>query len=127
MRDHGKRSEKHGHFHFGRHEWTFLDGTVLERRILHPERSAPHAKLFVVRLEPPGQPPLTVELTLHPSDQDYTSIAQPEAGEVRGFLYDQKSGKLAFNIEDDRNNLNVMLSEADALAAELERELDSDY
>ena len=25
--------EKHGHFHFGHHEWVFLDGTVLERRI----------------------------------------------------------------------------------------------
>ncbi len=105
----------------------FLDGTVLERRILHPERSAPHAKLFVVRLQPPGQPPLTVELTLHPSDRDYTDIAQPEAGEVRGFLYDPKSGKLQFNLEDDRNNLTVMLGDADAMAAELERELDGGY
>jgi hypothetical protein len=122
MRDH----EKRGRFHFGRHEWVFLDGTVLERRILHPERPAPHAKLFVVRLEPPGQPPLTVELTLHPGDRDYTDIAQPEAGEVRGFLYDPQSGKLEFNLEDDRNNLTVMLSDADAMAAELERELDGD-
>jgi hypothetical protein len=127
MRDHEKHGEKHGHLHFGRHEWVFLDGKVLERRILHPERSAPHAKLFVVRLQPPDQPPLTVELTLHPSDRDYTDIAQPEAGEVRGFLYDPKSGKLQFNLEDDRNNLNVMLSSADAMAAELERELDGDY
>jgi hypothetical protein len=127
MRDHEKHGEKHGHFHFGHHEWAFLDGTVLERRILHPERSAPHAKLFVVRLDPPGQPPLTLELTLHPSDRDYTDIAQPEAGEVRGFLYNPKSGKLQFNLEDDRNNLNVMLSDADAMAAELERDLDSDY
>ena len=127
MRDHEKHGEKHGHFHFGHHEWAFLDGTVLERRILHPERSAPHAKLFVVRLEPPGQPPLTLELTLHPSDRDYADIAQPEAGEVRGFLYDPKSGKLEFNLEDDRNNLNVMLSDADAMAAELERDLDGDY
>jgi hypothetical protein len=120
MRDH----EKRGRLHFGRHEWVFLDGTVLERRILHPQRPAPHAKLFVVRLEPPGRPPLTVELTLHPSDRDYTDIAQPEAGEIRGFLYDPKSGKLEFNLEDDRNNLAVMLSDADAMAAELERELD---
>ncbi len=127
MRDHGKRGETRGHFHFGRHEWLFLDGTVLERRILHPERSAPHAKLFVVRVEPPGQPPLTVELTLHPSDRDYTDIAQPEAGEVRGFLYHPKSGKLKFSLEDDRNNLAIMLSDADAMAAELEKELNGDY
>ena len=104
-----------------------MDGTVLERRILHPGRPAPHAKLFVVRLDPPGQPPLTVELTLHPGDRDYTDIAQPEAGEVRGFLYDPKSGKLQFNLEDDRNNLTMMLSNADAMAAELERELDGGY
>jgi hypothetical protein len=123
MRDH----EKRGRLHFGRHEWVFLDGTVLERRILHPQRPAPHAKLFVVRLEPPGRPPLTVELTLHPSDRDYTDIAQPEAGEIRGFLYDPKSGKLEFNLEDDRNNLAVMLSDADAMAAELEKELDDGY
>jgi hypothetical protein len=102
MRNHEKQGEKHGHLHFGHHEWVFLDGTVLERRILHPGRSAPHAKLFVVRLEPPGQPPLTVELTL------------------RSFLYDPKSGKLEFNLEDDRNNLTVMLSNADAMAAELD-------
>jgi hypothetical protein len=76
---------------------------------------------------PPGQPPLTVELTLHPSDRDYTDIAQPQAGEVRGFLYDPKSGKLEFNLEDDRNNLTVMLGDADAMAAELERELDGGY
>ena len=127
MRDHEKHGEKHGHLHFGHHEWVFLDGTVLERRILHPGRPAPHAKLFVVRLDRTGQPPLTVELTLHPSDRNYTDIAQPEAGDVRGFLYDPKSGKLEFNLEDDRNNLNVMLSEADAMAAELERELDGGY
>jgi hypothetical protein len=78
-------------------------------------------------LEPPGQSPLTVELTLHPSDRDYTDIAQPEAGEVRGFLYDQKSGKLEFNLEDDRNNLTVMLSAADAMAAELKEDVDDDY
>ena len=125
MRDHEKRGERHGHLHFGRHEWVFLDGKVLERRILHPQRSAPHAKLFVVRLEPPGQPPVTVELTLHPSDRDYTDIAQPEAGEVRGFLYDPKSGKVEFNLEDDRNNLAVMISAADAMAAELRQ--DDDY
>jgi hypothetical protein len=118
---------KHGRFHFGHHERVFVEGTVLERRILHPGRPAPHAKLFVVRLEPPGEPPLTVELTLHPSDRDYTDIAQPEAGEVRGFLYDPKSGKLQFNLEDDRDNLTVMLSDADAMAAELERELDGGY
>ncbi len=104
-----------------------MDGTVLERRILHPGRPAPHAKLFVVRLAPPDQPPFTVELTLHPSDRDYTDIAQPEAGEVRGFLYDPKSGKVQFNLEDDRNNLTVMLADADAVAAELERELDGGY
>ena len=127
MRDHEKRGEKHGHLHFGHHEWVFLDGTVLERRILHPQRSAPHAKLFVVRLEPPGQPPVTVELTLHPSDRDYTDIAQPEAGEVRAFLYDPKSGKLQFNLEDDLNNLTVMLSAADAMAAELKQDRDDDY
>ena len=127
MRDHDKRGEKHGHLHFGHHQWVFLDGTVLERRILHPQRPAPHAKLFVVRLEPPGQGPLTVELTLHPGDRNYTDIAQPEAGEVRGFRYDPKSGKAEFDLEDDRNNLNVMLADADALAAELERELDGGY
>jgi len=49
------------------------------------------------------------------------------AGEVRGFLYDQKSGKLEFNLEDDRNNLTVMIGDADAMAAELERELDGGY
>lgn len=124
MRDHDKRGEKHGRFQIGQHDWVFLDGTVLERRILHPARPAPHAKLFVVRLDPPGQPPLTVEVTLHPGDRDYTSIAQPEAGEVRSFRYDPKSGKLEFDLEDDRNNLAVMLSDADAMAAELERELD---
>jgi hypothetical protein len=127
VRDHEKRGEKHGHLHFGHHEWVFLDGKVLERRILHPQRSAPHAKLFVVRLEPPGQPPLTVELTLHPSDRDYADIAQPEAGEVRSFLYDPKSGKLEFNLEDDRNNLTVMISAADAMAAELKKDVDDDY
>jgi len=127
MRDHEKHGEKHGHLHFGHHEWVFLDGTVLERRILHPGRPAPHAKLFVVRLDRTGQPPLTVELTLHPSDRNYTDIAQPEAGEVRGFLYDLKSGKVEFNLEDDRNNLTVMLSGADAMAAEMERELDGGY
>ena len=127
MRDHEKRGERRSRFHFGHHEWAFVDGTVLERRILHPGRPAPHAKLFVVRLEPPGQPPLTVELTLHPGDRDYSDIAQPEAGEVRGFLYDPRSGKLEFNLEDDRNNLTVMLSEADAMAAALESELDVDY
>jgi hypothetical protein len=127
MRDHEKHGERHGHFGFGHHDRVFLEGTVLERRILHPERSAPHAKLFVVRVEPPGQPPLTLELTLHPSHRDYADIAQPEAGEVRRFLYDLKSGKLEFSLEDDRNNLTVMLSEADAMAAELEKELDGDY
>jgi hypothetical protein len=35
-------------------------------------------------------------------------------------LYDPKSGKLEFNLEDDRNNLTVMFSDADAMAAELE-------
>jgi hypothetical protein len=123
MRDH----EKRGHFHFGHHGWVVLDGTVLERRILHPERSAPHAKLFVVRLEPFGQPPLTVELTLRPSDRGYADIAQPHAGEVRGFLYDPKSGKLEFNLEDDRNSLAVMISDGDAMVAELEREFGSGY
>jgi hypothetical protein len=127
MRDHEKGGEKHGHLHFGRHEWVFLDGTVLERRILHPGRSAPHAKLFVIRLEPPGQPPLTVELTLHPTDRNYTDIAQPEAGEVRGFLYHAKSGKVEFNLEDDRNNLTIMLSDAEAMVAELDKELGGDY
>ena len=127
MRDHGRRGGKQGHFHLGGRDWIFLDGTVLERRILHPERSAPHAKLFVVRVEPPGRPPLSVELTLHPGDRDYAGIAQPEAGEVRGFLYDPKSGKLKFNLEDDRNNLTVMLGNADAMAAELEKELDGGY
>ena len=82
MRDHEKRGEKHGHLHFGHHEWVFLDGKVLERRILHPQRSAPHAKLFVVRLEPP---------------------------------------------EDDRNNLTVMISATDAMAAELKKDVDDDY
>jgi hypothetical protein len=38
---------------------------------------------------------------MHPSDRDHTDIAQPEAGEVRSFLYDPKSGKLEFNLEDD--------------------------
>jgi hypothetical protein len=129
MRDHDKH-DKHGHLHlhFGHHDRVFLDGTVLERRILHPGRPAPHAKLFVVSLQPPGQPPVTAELTLHPSDRHYTDIAQPEAGEVRGFLYDPKSGKLEFDLEDDRNNLAVMLSAADAMAAELERDFpDEDY
>ena len=123
MRDH----EKHGRFHFGHHEWMFLDGTVLERRILHPGRPAPHAKLFVVRLDPPGQPTVTVELTLHPSQRNYADIAQPQAGEVRGFLYDPKSGKLEFNLEDDRNNLTQMIADGDAMIAELEREYGSDY
>jgi hypothetical protein len=127
MRHHEDRGEKHGHLHFGHHQWARLDGTVLERRILHPGRPAPHAKLFVVRLQPPGQPPLTVEITLHPADRNYTDIAQPEAGEVRGFLYDPQSGKLQFDLEDPRNNLTVMLREADAMAAALESELDDDY
>jgi hypothetical protein len=126
MRDREKHGEKHGRVHFGHHEWVFLDGTVLERRILHPQRPAPHAKLFVVRLEPTGQPPITVELTLHPGDRDYTDIAQPEAGEVRGFLYDPKSGKVQFALEDPRNNLTAMLRDADAMAAALENEPD-DY
>ena len=116
MRDHEERGE-----------WVQLDGTVLERRILHPERRAPHAKLFVVRLRPPGQPPLTVELTLHPTDGNYTGIAQPKAGDVRSFLYDPKSGKLQFDLEDPRSNLAMMLREADAMAAALENEPDDDY
>ena len=127
MQHHEEREEKQGHFHFGHHQWVQLDGTVLERRILHPARPAPHAKLFVVRLQPPDQPPLTVELTLHPTDGDYTGIAQPKAGEVRSFLYDPKSGKLQFDLEDPRNNLAMMLREADALAAALENEPDDDY
>ena len=127
MRHHEERGDKHAHFHLGHHQWVRLDGTVLERRILHPGRPAPHAKLFVVSLQPPGQPPFTVEITLHPSDGDYTDIAQPNAGEVRGFLYDPRSGKVQFDLEDDRNNLNVMVSDADAMAAELERELDGGY
>jgi hypothetical protein len=127
MRHHEERGEKHGHIHFGHHQWVQLDGTVLERRILHPQRPAPHAKLFVVRLQPPGQPPLTVELTLHPSDGHYTDIAQPEAGEVRSFLYDPKSGKLEFDLEDPRSNLTMMLRQADAMAAALEDEPDDDY
>ena len=49
-------------------------------------------------------------------------IAQPKAGEVRGFLYDPRSGKVQFNLEDERNNLTIMLADADAMAAELERE-----
>ena len=127
MRHHEERGEKHGHFHLGHHhQWVLVDGTVLERRILHPQRSAPHAKLFVVRMQPPGQPPFTVELTLHPYDGDYTDIAQPNAGEVRTFLYDPKTGKVQFNLEDPRNNLNMMLREADAMAAELDNEPD-DY
>jgi hypothetical protein len=125
MRHHEERGEKHGHFHFGHHQWVLLDGTVLERRILHPQRPAPHAKLFVVRLQPPGQPPFTVELTLHPSDGNYAGIAQPSAGEVRGFLYDPKSGKVQFALEDPRNNLAMMLREADAMAAALEDEPDA--
>jgi hypothetical protein len=125
MRHHEERGEKHGHFHFGHHQWVLLDGTVLERRILHPQRPAPHAKLFVVRLQPPGQPPFTVELTLHPSDGNYAGIAQPRAGEVRGFLYDPKSGKVQFALEDPRNNLAMMLREADAMAAALEDEPDA--
>lgn len=124
MRHHEERGEKQGHFHFGHHQWVLLDGTVLERRILHPQRSAPHAKLFVVRLQPPGQPPFTVELTLHPTDGNYADIAQPKAGEVRGFLYDPKSGKVQFALEDPRNNLAMMLREADAMAAALEDEPD---
>lgn len=93
---------------------------MLERRILHPQRSAPHAKLFVVEMTPPGESPRTLELVLHPSDHDYSDIAQPKAGEVRGFRYQPKSGKLKFDLEDDRNNLNVMLAAADAMAADLE-------
>jgi hypothetical protein len=127
MRHHEERSEKHGHFHIGHHQWVHLDGTVLERRILHPQRPAPHAKLFVVRLQPPGQPALTVELTLHPADGNYTDVAQPNAGEVRSFLYDPKSGKLQFDLEDPRNNLTTMVREADAMAAALENEPDDDY
>jgi hypothetical protein len=126
MRHHDELGDTHGHFHFGHQQWVLLDGTVLERRILHPQRPAPHAKLFVVRLQPPGRPPLTVELTLHPGDGNYTDIAQPEAGEVRGFLYDPKSGKLQFALEDPRNNLTAMLRDADAMAAALESEL-GDY
>jgi hypothetical protein len=123
MRDHGK----HGHFHFGHHDKMILDGTVLERRILHPGRPAPHAKLFVVRVDPPGQPSRTVELTLHPDHRNYADIDQPHAGEVRSFLYDPKSGKLEFNLEDDRNNLTQRLADANAMAAEMEREFGSDY
>jgi hypothetical protein len=126
MRHHEEHGEKHGHFHFGHHQWVLLDGTVLERRILHPHRPAPHAKLFVVRLQPPGQPPVTVELTLHPGDRSYADIAQPEAGEVRGFLYDPASGKVQFALEDPRNNLAAMLRDADAMAAALDDEPD-DY
>jgi hypothetical protein len=126
MRHHDERGEKHGHLHFG-HQWVRIDGTVLERRILHPQRSAPHAKLFVVRLQPPGQPPITAEVTLHPTDRNYTDIAQPKAGEVRSFLYDPKSGKLQFDLEDPRSNLTAMLREADAMAAELENEPDDIY
>ena len=127
MRHHEERGEKHGHFHLGHHQWVQVDGTVLERRILHPERSAPHAKLFVVRLQPPGQPPLTAEITLHPTDRNYTDIAQPKAGDVRSFLYDPKSGKVQFDLEDPRSNLAMMLREADARAAALESEPDDDY
>jgi hypothetical protein len=100
MRDH----EKHGHHLFGHHDWLIADGTVLEVRILHPNRSAPHARLFVVRLDPPGQQSQTVEMTVHPDDQDYQGVPEPKAGEVRGFLYDPKSGKLKFNQEDERNS-----------------------
>ncbi|HEX4833492.1 MAG TPA: hypothetical protein VH478_20635 [Trebonia sp.] len=110
--------------HFGHHQWIRVEGTVLERRILHPERSAPHAKLFVVRLDPPGQAAVTVELTLHPSDRDYLTIAQPKAGQVRGFLYDPKSGKLQFDLEDPRTNLTAMLRDADARATGLYPEPD---
>jgi hypothetical protein len=127
MRHHEEQGARHGHFHLGHHQWAQVDGTVLERRILHPGRPAPHAKLFVVRLQPPGQPPLTVELTLHPADANYADIAQPKAGEVRGFLYDPKPGKLQFDLEDPRNNLAMMLREADAMAAALEDEADDGY
>src|SRR5579871_1988642 len=113
--------------HFGHHDSVYVEGTVLERRILHPQRSAPHAKLFVVEVTPPGQPPRTIELVLHPSDRDYADIAQPKAGEVRGFRYEPKSGKLKFDLEDDRNNLNVMLAAADAMAAGLDDDGIDDY
>jgi len=43
------------------------------------------------------------------------------------FLYHPKSGKLQFDLEDPRNNLTMMLREADVMAAALEDESDDDY
>jgi hypothetical protein len=53
-------------------------------------------------------------------------VAQPSAGETRGFLYDPASGKVQFDLEDPRNNLAIMVREADAMAAALDDD-EEDY
>jgi len=120
MRDHEKHGEKHGHLHFGHHDWLIVDGTVLEVQILHPKRSAPHSRLFVVRLDSPGQSSINVEMTVHPYDEDYQGVPEPKAGEIRGFLYDPKSGKLKFNPEDERNSISFLFADDDPELRELE-------
>jgi len=83
-------------------------------------------EVFVVGCSP-GQPPLTVELTLHPTDGNYTGIAQPKAGDVRSFLYDPKSGSSSSTWRTRAATWPLMLREADAMAAALEDEPDDDY
>ena len=104
-----------GRARFGHPGWVKVTGHVVDMRLLHTDRPAPHARIFDVRLHPQGQEPVMAEVHLSPRDKIWDDCYQPSKGDVRGFLYDPASGKAEFDMSDGRNSWKVQNAETDAL------------
>jgi len=99
---------------FGHREWEKVTGHVVGIRLLKGH-SAPHPKIFDVRLHPKGREPVTAEVHLSPHDRIWKDLFQPSKGDVRGFLFDPGSGKAEFDMSDGRNSWKVQNAKMDAL------------
>lgn len=104
---------------FGHREWRKVTGHVVDIRLLHTSRPAPHAKILDVRLHPKGGEPVMAEVRLSPRDKIWDDCYQPSKGDVRGFLYDPASGQADFDMSDGRNSWKVQNAKTDALMQRL--------
>jgi hypothetical protein len=63
-------TEEHsGRGMFGHQDWEKVTGHVVDIRLLHTSRPAPHAKIFDVRLHPKGGQLVMAEVHLSPHDK----------------------------------------------------------